>query len=216
MRLALFGPPGAGKGTQAKLLCEAHGLLHLSTGDLFRAALREQTPVGREAQQFMDAGELVPDDVTNRIVAEALAKIDYDDFVLDGFPRTIDQAEWLLKELADRNAPLDAVVSLRVPDDLIVDRLSRRRTDRETGTIYHLDFNPPPPDVPEDRLVHRDDDRPESISNRLAVYHRQTRPLEVFFAARVTFIEVDGVGDVIEVQERVTDAVADYAQNDIA
>jgi adenylate kinase len=216
MRLALFGPPGAGKGTQAKLLCEAHGLLHLSTGDLFRAALKAKTPIGREAQLYMDAGELVPDDVTNRIVAEALAKIDYDDFVLDGFPRTIDQAEWLLKELDEHNAPLDGVVSLRVPDELIVDRLSRRRTDRETGTIYHLDFNPPSPDVPEERLVHRDDDRPESITNRLAVYHRQTRPLEKFFADRVTFIEVDGVGDVAEVQERVTDAVADFAQNDIA
>ncbi|MFN3596341.1 MAG: adenylate kinase [Rubricoccaceae bacterium] len=211
MRLVLFGPPGAGKGTQAKLLAEQHGLRHLSTGDLFRSAIKAQTPLGQQVESLLAEGKLVPDDVTNGIVADELAALDYDGFVLDGFPRTVDQAEWLLGELDAHAAPLTAVVSLRVPEEDIVQRLSRRRTDAETGAIYHLDFNPPPPDVPEARLVHRPDDEPEAIRTRLRVYHEQTQPLESFFRTRARFVEVDGTGALDEVQAAIASAIGSEA-----
>ena len=208
MRLALFGPPGAGKGTQAKRLAQAHGLTHLSTGDLFRAAIRDQTPLGRQVDDLLQAGSLVPDDVTNGIVADRLAAIGHGDFVLDGFPRTVPQAEWLLAHLQKAGTPLDAVVSLQVDDDDLVQRLSRRRTDPGTGAIYHLDFNPPPPDVPADRLVHRSDDQPEAIRHRLAVYHDETAPVEATLRAHVRYVEVDGTGELDEVQDRIEQAIA--------
>lgn len=208
MRLALFGPPGAGKGTQAKRLAQTHGLTHLSTGDLFRAAIRDQTPLGRQVDDLLRAGSLVPDDVTCGIVADKLAALDGGGFVLDGFPRTVAQAEWLLAHLDETGAPLDAVVSLQVPEGDLVGRLSRRRTDPETGAIYHLDFNPPPADLPADRLVHRPDDRPEAIRHRLAVYHDETAPVEATLRARARYFEVDGTGTLDEVQERIEGAVA--------
>ena len=208
MRLVLFGPPGAGKGTQAKLLAEHRNLLHLSTGDMRRAAIRNETPVGVEASGYMTAGELVPDVVVNRIVAEALSEIDYAGFILDGYPRTVDQAQFLLDLLEEKRAPLDAVVSLRVPEEHIVHRLSRRRTDRETGEIYHLDFNPSPADVPEERLQHRADDQPEAIRKRLTEYHTKTEPLESFFKTRTRFVEVDGMGGLDEIRERVEEALS--------
>ena len=208
MRLALFGPPGAGKGTQAKFLAEHHGIAHLSTGDLFRAARKAGTPMGQEADRYLRDGRLVPDDVTNGIVAERLDDLEYQGFVLDGFPRTIPQAEWLLAHLEEHEAPLDAVVSLRVPEDNIVERLSRRRTDKETGAIYHLDFNPPPADVPASRLVHRTDDQPEAIRTRLRVYHEQTEPVEAVLKEHVRVLDIDGTGSLNEVQERVQAALS--------
>jgi adenylate kinase len=166
----------------------------------------------------MAAGRLVPDDVVNRIVAETLAAggpdgaaeggAVLDDFILDGYPRTVEQAAFLSDLLAAHGADVDAVVSLRVPQDHIVQRLSRRRTDRETGAIYHLDFNPPPVDLPEERLVHRPDDQPEAIRTRLRVYHDETAPLEQFFRARVRFLDVDGVGTLDAVRARVDEALA--------
>ena len=207
MRLALFGPPGAGKGTQAKRLADTLNLTHVSTGDLFRAARRDGTPLGKRADDYIGRGELVPDEVTNGLVAETLESLGWTDVLLDGFPRTIPQAEWLLAELAAHDVHLDGVISLRVPEDDLVARLSRRRTDAETGAIYHLDFNPPPDDVPEDRLVHRSDDQPEAIKKRLAVYADETQPLEVFFRTHARLIEIDGVGTVDEVTDRVLEAV---------
>ena len=209
MRLAFFGPPGAGKGTQAKRLADHHRFTHVSTGDLFRAAIRDRTELGGQVDALLKAGELVPDDVTNAVVAEKLEALGHERFVLDGFPRTSEQARWLLAHLAEHGAPLDAVISLRVPEDDLVERLSRRRTDPETGAIYHLDFNPPPADVPADRLVHRPDDRPEAVRHRFEVYEAETAPVEATLRAHVRFFEVDGTGPLDEVQGRVTEAVAE-------
>jgi adenylate kinase len=209
MRLVLFGPPGAGKGTQARRLTERLSLEQVSTGDLFRAALRDETPVGLEAKRYLDEGRLVPDAVVNKMVEGALDALGHDDFILDGFPRTVEQAHWLLGHLEAVNAPLDAVLSLKVEPELIVQRLSRRRTDRETGAIYHLDFNPPPDDVPADRLLHRTDDHPEKIRTRLKVYEDETRPLEEVFRERTRFYEINGVGAIEEVQERILEAIGE-------
>lgn len=209
MRLALFGPPGAGKGTQAKRLAEAHDLTHLSTGDLFRAAIRDKTPLGRQVTAILERGELVPDEVTNGIVAERLGQLEEGGFVLDGYPRTIPQAEWILAHLAEAGVPLDAVVSLRVPDEDIVGRLSRRRTDAETGAIYHLDFNPPPNDVPDERLLHRPDDQPDAIRHRLEVYAEETEPVEAYLRDHVRYFEVDGTGTLDAVTERIEGVLAE-------
>jgi adenylate kinase len=146
--------------------------------------------------------------VVNRLVAETLAEAGYRGVLLDGFPRTLEQARWLLDDLEAHETSLDAVISLRVPEEDIVRRLSGRRTDPSTGAIYHLEFNPPPEDVPADRLVHRDDDRPEAIRKRLEVYRNETAPLETFFREHERLIEVDGVGDVDEVGSRVGEAIA--------
>ena len=208
MRLVLFGPPGAGKGTQARRLTERFDLQQVSTGDLFRAALRDETPVGLEAKRFLDEGKLVPDAVVNKMVEGALDTLGHDDFILDGFPRTVEQARWLLDYLDEVGAPLDAVLSLKVEPERIVQRLSRRRTDRATGEIYHLDFNPPPADVPEERLLHRSDDQPDAIRTRLKVYEDQTRPLEAIFREEAPFHEIDGVGEIDEVHDRILDALS--------
>jgi adenylate kinase len=207
MRLVLFGPPGAGKGTQARRLTERLSLQQISTGDLFRAALRDETPVGLEAKRYLDEGKLVPDAVVNKMVEGALDALGHDDFILDGFPRTVEQARWLLGYLEEAGAPLDAVLSLKVEPELIVQRLSRRRTDRETGEIYHLDFNPPPDDIPSDRLLHRSDDQPDKIRTRLKVYEDETRPLVAVLRERTAFFEIDGVGAIEEVQERILEAL---------
>ena len=207
MRLALFGPPGAGKGTQAKRLAARHDLDHVSTGDLFRAAIREQTALGKTVKGLLENGELVPDDVTNDLVAERLASQPDGGFVLDGFPRTVAQAEWLIAHLAAAGRPLDAVVSLRVPDEAVVERLSNRRTDPETGAIYHLEFNPPPDSLPASRLVRRSDDEPAAIRHRLQIYHDETHPVEAYLRAHVRFFEVDGTGPLEAVEARITEAI---------
>jgi adenylate kinase len=207
MRLVFFGPPGAGKGTQSKLLVRRFGLDQISTGDLFRHALKEGSSVGLEARRYMDGGKLVPDDVVNLIVEEALDDIGGDGFILDGFPRTLPQASWLLEYLGHYEPPLNAVISLQVDEEVIVRRLSQRRMDVKTGAIYHLDYNPPPPDLPEDRLVHRSDDDPEAIRTRLRVYAAQTSPIESFLAERVKVLTIDGYGEIDDVHNRIVAAL---------
>ena len=216
MRLVLFGPPGAGKGTQARRLTDRFSLRQISTGDLFRAAIRDETPVGLEAKSYMDAGRLVPDSVVNKMVEGALDALGNRGYILDGFPRTVDQARWLLGYLDSRNEPLDAVLSLKVDTEAIVKRLSRRRTERETGAIYHLDFNPPPADLPAERLMHRPDDQPDAIRTRLQVYADETRPLEQIFREETACYEINGMGEMDEVEARIVAALRDAGVYDQA
>ena len=203
MRLVIFGPPGAGKGTQARLLEERHGITQISTGDILRAALEEETPLGQKAKSYVESGELVPDELVRKLAEQAITDEGYDDFVLDGYPRTQQQAEWLTKFLEEHEAPLDAVVSLEVPDEVLVRRLSRRRIHDETGETYHLDHNPPPDDVDPDLIVQRSDDELETVRNRLAVYREETEPLASYYEKQDALVSVDGVGNIEEVFQRI-------------
>jgi len=204
MRLVLFGPPGAGKGTQARLLEERRGLTQIATGDIIREALKNETPLGKKAKQYVEAGELVPDEVVRDLAEKAIADEGFDDFTLDGYPRTNQQAEWLTEFLETNESPLNLVVSLSVPDEVLVRRLSRRRVHAETGETYHLDHDPPPDDVESDLIVQRDDDRPETVRNRLSVYREETEPLEAYYEERGQLVHVDGVGEIEEIYERIT------------
>ncbi|PSQ73247.1 MAG: adenylate kinase [Bacteroidetes bacterium QH_6_64_77] len=203
MRLVIFGPPGAGKGTQARLLEERRGITQISTGDILRAALEEETPLGQKAKSYVESGELVPDELVRKLAEQAIADEGYDDFVLDGYPRTQQQAEWLTEFLEEHEAPLDAVVSLEVPDEVLVRRLSRRRIHDETGETYHLDHDPPPDDVDPDLIVQRSDDEPETVRNRLAVYREETEPLASYYEKQDALVSVDGVGNIEEVFQRI-------------
>jgi adenylate kinase len=207
MRTILFGPPGAGKGTQARLLEDRRSLTQISTGDIIRSAMKNETPVGLEAKSYVEKGELVPDSVVRKLAEEAIAKEGYDDFALDGYPRTTQQAEWLTEFLADHDTPLHAVISLEVPDEVIVDRLSKRRVHKETGDTYHLDMDPPPDDVDPDLIVQRPDDQPDTIRNRLSVYHEQTAPLKAYYRERNLYQAVDGVGDIEAIYQRIADTL---------
>lgn len=207
MRLVIFGPPGAGKGTQAALLEKRRGLVQIATGDIIRTAIQEETPVGQEAKAYVEEGELVPDEVVRRLAEEAIARENYDDFVLDGYPRTRQQAEWLTEFLVEEGAPLDAVVKLSVPDDVVVRRLSRRRVHKETGEIYHLDHDPPPEDIQSEYIVQREDDKPETVRHRLHVYSEETQPLVEYFTQRGELVTVNGEGDIEEVYERITEVL---------
>ncbi|TNE85583.1 MAG: adenylate kinase [Deltaproteobacteria bacterium] len=208
MRMIFIGPPGAGKGTQAARLVDRYAIPHISTGDMFRAAVKNGTPLGKKAAEYMNAGKLVPDEVTIGLVRERIAQDDAKEgFLLDGFPRTVPQAEALKEALAADGVSLDAVLLLEVDDQLIVDRIVGRRSDPETGTIYHLQFNPPPAEIM-DRLVHRKDDTEEACRARLDAYHAQTAPLVPFYDAEGLLKRVDGVGKPDQVTERIVAALA--------
>jgi adenylate kinase len=208
MRMIFVGPPGAGKGTQATRLAERFGIAHVSTGDLFRAAVREGTPLGVRADGYMKAGKLVPDDVTIAMLLERIARPDAAaGFLLDGFPRTIAQAEALDAALAASGSGIDAVVVLEVPDGAIVERIVGRRSDPVTGRIYHLRYDPPPADVAE-RVVQRADDTEEACRTRLAAYHAQTAPLVPYYEAQGLVRKVDGLGAPSDVFGRIEAALA--------
>ncbi len=215
MRLILLGPPGAGKGTQAATVAAAHGIPHISTGDIFRANLRDETPIGVEAKQYMDAGELVPDDVVIRMVADRLTADDTDDgFLFDGFPRTIEQAEALEAVLDQAATPLDVVVNFEIDHEDLVERLTGRRSCPD-GHVYHVTANPPEVegvcDVDGKELFQRDDDIEEVVRNRMDVYREQTEPLVAFYDERDLLVAIDAVGKVDEVTARVEAAVVEYA-----
>jgi len=203
MRLIIFGPPGAGKGTQAGLLEERRDITQISTGDILRDAMSNETPLGKKAKSYVEAGELVPDKLVRRLAEQAIADEGHDGFVLDGYPRTRQQAEWLTGFFDEHQTPLDAVLSMDVPDEVLVRRLSRRRVHKETGETYHLDHDPPPDDMDPALIVQRSDDKPETIRNRLAVYRDETAPLASYYEERGTLVPVDGVGDIEEVYQRI-------------
>lgn len=208
MRLVFLGPPGIGKGTQAALLAKRRGLTHTSTGVIIRAAIQAGTEIGREAEEYVREGRLVPDRLVREMAESAIAEENYDRFVLDGYPRTIVQAEWLTEFLDDHEAPLDVVINLNVPSEVIVDRLSKRRVHKLTGENFHLDFKPPPADLDPSLIIQRKDDSPEYIIKRLDVYRNETKPVEDYYRQRGTFIEIDGVGEIEEVYARIEDAIA--------
>lgn len=211
MRIVLFGPPGAGKGTQAGLLAQEYGAEHISTGDALREAVAKQTEVGLKAKTYMDRGELVPDQVVIAIAKDRLASTGEAGFILDGFPRTIAQAEALDAALAEIDKPLEAVVSLQVEEDELVRRLSGRRVCPDCGEPYHIESKRPKNEEVCDlcgaRLVHRDDDMPAAIRNRLRVYADQTSPVLGYYEDRGLLKQVSAVGDIDDVCLQVVRAV---------
>jgi len=208
MNLMLFGAPGAGKGTQAKFLIEKYDIPQISTGDILRAAIADKTEMGMEAKKFMDDGKLVPDSTIIGIIKDRLAEEDCKKgFILDGFPRTLPQAEALNALMNDMQISLDKVISLNVPDELIVERITGRRTSKVTGKIYHMTFNPPVDEKEED-LIQRADDTEETVTKRLAAYHEQTAPLIDFYTNMGVIVELDGTKDVSEVTADMFAALA--------
>jgi adenylate kinase len=208
MRLILLGPPGAGKGTQAKFIEERLHVPHISTGDLLRAAVREQTVLGKEAQQYMNRGDLVPDDLVVKLLEERVRATDCDHgFLLDGFPRNVNQANVLEQMLSTRMMKIAHVVSIAVPQDELVRRLSGRRTCRTCGAMFHVVFSPPAREGVCDQcggeLLQRDDDREETIRARLVVYERQTAPLHDYYRERGLLRTIDGVGSTETVRARM-------------
>ncbi len=207
MQLILFGPPGIGKGTQSTLLAERIELTHVSTGDLLRTARRNGTRLGKEAEKYMTTGRLVPDELVRRMAEEHLSALGGRNYILDGYPRTAQQAEWHAQYTEKVGFATTAVLSLTGPEDVIVDRLSKRRINKETGESYHLDFFPPPPGLDPALIVQRKDDEPDAILKRLSVYHDETEPVQSYFRDRGLLYEVDAVGDVEEVYGRITDVL---------
>jgi adenylate kinase len=214
LRIVLLGPPGAGKGTQAKLLQEEFPACQVSTGDILRKAVAEQTKVGKEASEFIDRGALVPDSVIVKLVAERLKDNDCrKGFILDGFPRTIPQAQSLEEILEKMGLGLQHVLLMQVPAGLIVERLAGRRICRDCGALYHRSFDPPKQQGVCDRcggeLRQRDDDREETVKARLDVFDAQTAPLADYYRQRGILREIDGVGKVEEIQKRVIKVLGD-------
>lgn len=212
MRMILIGPPGAGKGTQAARLVDSLKIPHISTGDMLRAAVKAQSELGRKAQGFMQRGELVPDELVIALVVERLGQSDCQSgFMLDGFPRTQAQAKALDTALAGAKLSLNCVVLIEVPDASIEARIVGRRSDPETGEIYHLTFRPPPAEIV-DRLVHRKDDTQEACRARLDKYHRETEPVVEHYKAQGILHSVDGTATPDEVTERIQSALAKVAK----
>ena len=204
MNLVLMGLPGAGKGTQAEKIIEKYGIPHISTGDMFRAAIKESTELGLQAKSFMDQGNLVPDEVTIGIVRERLSKEDCaEGFLLDGFPRTVAQAEELENILSDLNKKIDYVINIDVDQEFLMERLTGRRICKSCGSTYHLVFNPPAKDGVCDRcggeLYQRADDNAETVQNRLEVNQKQTKPLLDFYEGKGYLRNINGQQDIRKV-----------------
>jgi adenylate kinase len=216
VRLVLVGPPGAGKGTQAEFIAENFGIPKISTGDIFRANVSQGTDLGRLAKKYMDAGDLVPDEVTNAMVRDRLAQPDAKEgWLLDGFPRNVAQAGELDGILDELGAPLSVVLDLDVDFNEVVKRLSGRRTCKKCGHVWHVEFDPPAVDGICDRcggdLFQRDDDQPETVRHRLDVYAAQTAPLIGFYRDAGKLVAIDALGAVEDVTERAIAALEPYA-----
>jgi len=212
MRIILLGAPGSGKGTQAQKLIEKFGIPQISTGDLFRSAVKNQTELGKKAKEFMDKGALVPDEIVIGMVEERLSQPDTKNgFILDGFPRTIPQAQALEKMLARLNMKIDAVVEIDVPDDEVIKRIAGRRTCRNCQAMYHIEtLKPKVPgkcDKCGGELYQRDDDKEEVIKSRLKVYHSQTAPLVEFYGKKNLVKKISGMGTIDEIFGKIVKAL---------
>ena len=210
MKVIMLGAPGAGKGTQAKKIAEKYEIPHISTGDIFRANIKNGTELGNKAKSYMDQGHLVPDELTCDLVVDRIKQADCKSgYVLDGFPRTIPQAEALKAALEKMGETIDYAINVEVPDENIVNRMGGRRACPGCGCTYHIKHNPPKVgdicDVCGAKLVLRDDDKPETVTKRLSVYHEQTKPLIDFYKKEGVLREVDGTQDLNDVFQAITE-----------
>ena len=210
MNIILMGLPGAGKGTQASEIVNKFPIPHISTGDMFRKAIKDETDLGKEAKSYMDRGELVPDEVTVGIVKERISEDDAKkSFLLDGFPRTIEQAEALNNIMSELDRNIDAVINIEVPEEELMNRLTGRRICEKCGTTYHLVFNPPKVDgvcdIDGGKLYQRKDDNPETVSNRLSVNVKQSKPILEYYDEKGVLKNIDGAKDIDEVTKDVID-----------
>lgn len=210
MNIILMGLPGAGKGTQASEIVKKFPIPHISTGDMFRKAIKDETNLGKEAKSYMDRGELVPDEVTVGIVKERISEDDAKKgFLLDGFPRTIEQAEALNSIMSELDREIDAVINIEVPEEELMNRLTGRRICEKCGTTYHLVFNPPKVDgicdIDGRKLYQREDDNPETVSNRLSVNVKQSKPILEYYNEKGVLKNIDGSKDIEEVTNDVID-----------
>lgn len=209
MKIIMLGAPGAGKGTQAKKIAEKYQIPHVSTGDIFRSNMKEGTELGMKAKAYMDQGALVPDELTIGMLMDRIAKEDCKNgYVLDGFPRTIPQAESLNNALSENGQKIDFAVNVDVPDENIISRMAGRRACVACGATYHIVYNPPKTedvcDVCGQKLILRDDDKPETVKKRLAVYHEQTQPLIEYYDKEGVLANVDGTQDLNKVFSDIT------------
>ena len=212
MNIILMGPPGAGKGTQAEKICKKFGTVQISTGDILRKNVKEQTQLGLYAKSYMDAGALVPDEIIIGMIREELLNPNYKNgFLLDGFPRTIPQAFALDNLVSELGIIINAVVLLDVPDEILIERISGRRSCRTCNRTFHIIYNPPPDPKNCDRgvcdIYQRDDDKEDIVRNRLQVYHQSTKPLIDYYQQKGLLIKVSGVGELSEVFDRIIDAI---------
>ena len=214
MKIIMLGAPGAGKGTQAKMIADKYGVPHISTGDIFRANIKNGTELGKEAKKYMDQGLLVPDELTVKILLDRVSKEDCKNgYVLDGFPRTIPQAEVLDNALNELGDKIDFAINVDVPDENIINRMSGRRACLACGATYHIAHIPPKEEGICDRcgkkLILRDDDKPETVKNRLNVYHEQTQPLIEFYEKKGVLKSVDGTIPMEDVFKSIVDILGE-------
>ncbi|WP_071705391.1 adenylate kinase [Murdochiella vaginalis] len=211
MRLVLLGPPGAGKGTQAKMLEERYHLSHISTGDIFRANIKNQTELGKKVESYLSSGQLVPDELTIAMLWDRLDREGDKGFLLDGFPRTLEQADALKAGLAKRACPLDAVISIEVEEKVLVKRLAGRRTCPQCGASFHITDQPPQKegicDVCGTSLIQRTDDTEETVQNRIAVYRKQTEPLVAYYDKEGILVHINGDQPVESVFHAIEEAL---------
>ncbi len=218
MKIIMLGAPGAGKGTQAKIIADKYQIPHISTGDIFRANIKNGTELGMEAKKYMDQGLLVPDELTVKILLDRVAQPDCKDgYVLDGFPRTIPQAKVLDEALVELGDAIDYAINVDVPDENIIKRMSGRRACLSCGATYHIEHIPPKTEGVCDKcgqpLVLRDDDKPETVQNRLHVYHEQTQPLIDFYSEKGVLKTVDGTVDMKDVFDAIVEILDNAGDN---
>lgn len=209
MKIIMLGAPGAGKGTQAKMIAKKYDIPHISTGDIFRANIKNETELGKEAKKYMEQGLLVPDELVVDLVVDRLTEDDTKEgYILDGFPRTIPQAEALTEALKKHNEEIDYAINVEVPDEVIIERMAGRRACVGCGGTYHVVFNPTKTegicDACGGKLILREDDAPETVKKRLDVYHEQTQPLIDYYTGQNKIVEVDGTLEMAEVFEAIT------------